>query len=79
MVKSETVNRECSIRNGSLFVVGDTKQAIYSFRGADYRIMNELEKIDIFPSAHKIVEELSVNYRSKGMILKFVEKFSKKI
>jgi len=30
--------------NGSLFVVGDTKQAIYSFRGADYRIMNELEK-----------------------------------
>ncbi len=63
--------------NGSLFVVGDTKQAIYSFRGADYRIMNELEKIDIFPSAHKVVEELSVNYRSKGMILKFVEKFFK--
>ena len=30
-------------QGGSLFVVGDTKQAIYGFRDADYRIMRDLE------------------------------------
>ncbi|WP_353684733.1 UvrD-helicase domain-containing protein [Thermodesulfovibrio sp. 3907-1M] len=58
--------------NGSLFVVGDTKQAIYSFRGADYKIMKELEESDIFPSAYKIVKTLDKNYRSKKTIVDFV-------
>lgn len=62
---------------GSLFVVGDTKQAIYSFRGADYRIMRELEKKNVFPSAIKLVKELNINYRSKGKILEFVDVFFK--
>ena len=35
---------------GSLFVVGDTKQAIYGFRQADYTIMRALEAESPFPS-----------------------------
>ncbi|GAB5046217.1 UvrD-helicase domain-containing protein [Thermodesulfovibrio sp. TK110] len=60
--------------NGSLFVVGDTKQAIYSFRGADYKIMKELEEKEIFPSAEKVVKTLDKNYRSKRKIVDFVVK-----
>ncbi len=63
--------------NGSLFVVGDTKQAIYGFRGADYRIMKTLESENIFPSAEMIIDKLNINYRSKGKILDFVDKFFK--
>jgi ATP-dependent exoDNAse (exonuclease V) beta subunit len=62
---------------GSLFVVGDTKQAIYSFRAADYRIMRELERKHTFPSSVKEVEELKINYRSKGKIVCFVDEFFK--
>ncbi len=51
--------------SGSLFVVGDTKQAIYTFRGADYRIMKSLEEMEIFPSAAKVVKTLDKNYRSR--------------
>jgi len=63
---------------GSLFIVGDTKQAIYTFRGADYKIMKQLEDKDVFPSAKKIVEKLNVNYRSRISIIKFTEDFFKK-
>ncbi|MCS7164291.1 MAG: UvrD-helicase domain-containing protein [Thermodesulfovibrio sp.] len=67
---------------GSLFVVGDTKQAIYNFRGADYKIMKKLEQENLFPSAKKIVKTLSRNYRSKKLIIDFIgtvfkEKISK--
>ncbi|GAB6184433.1 UvrD-helicase domain-containing protein [Thermodesulfovibrio hydrogeniphilus] len=60
---------------GSLLVVGDTKQAIYTFRGADYRIMKEMEKNEVFPSAQKKSENLETNYRSRRKILDFVEYF----
>jgi ATP-dependent helicase/nuclease subunit A len=63
---------------GSLFVVGDTKQAIYTFRNADYRIMKELESTNLFPGAKKIVSELDINYRSGGRIVEFVEEVFKK-
>jgi ATP-dependent exoDNAse (exonuclease V) beta subunit len=59
---------------GSLFIVGDTKQAIYTFRGADYKIMKDLIKDDPFYSARqgKRVENLKVNWRSKKKIVEFV-------
>ncbi len=60
---------------GSLLVVGDTKQAIYTFRGADYRIMKEMEKNDVFPSAQKKLENLETNYRSRRKILDFIKYF----
>ncbi len=58
---------------GSLFVVGDTKQAIYGFRNADYRIMKKAENDNPFPSAEHYVIELDTNYRSSKRILKFNE------
>lgn len=60
-------------QGGSLFVVGDTKQAIYGFRQADYAIMKSVEKRNAFPSAEHIVEELHTNYRSDGAVVSFTE------
>jgi ATP-dependent helicase/nuclease subunit A len=64
-------------QGGSLFTVGDTKQAIYGFREADYAIMKGLEKENPFPSAVHSVSELTVNFRSKKEILRFNEKVFK--
>ncbi|MCL0085831.1 UvrD-helicase domain-containing protein [Thermodesulfovibrionales bacterium] len=61
-------------QKGSLFVVGDTKQAIYGFRDADYRIMRDLESENPFPSAHHSVRELETNYRSLEKITDFNKK-----
>jgi ATP-dependent helicase/nuclease subunit A len=56
---------------GSLFVVGDTKQSIYGFRGADWRIMKRLQLENVFPSATKDLKALDTNYRSFEKILSF--------
>jgi ATP-dependent exoDNAse (exonuclease V) beta subunit len=60
---------------GSFFAVGDTKQAIYGFRDADYRIMRDLESTNPFSSAHHEVKELGVNYRSLERIVQFNKDF----
>jgi ATP-dependent helicase/nuclease subunit A len=57
---------------GSLFVVGDTKQAIYGFRQADFRIMRALERENPFPSAGHVPLELTVNWRSRPRVLALV-------
>jgi len=60
-------------QGGSLFIVGDTKQAIYGFREADYEIMMNLEKgREYFAPAPVDVRELSINRRSRQKILDFV-------
>ncbi|HTR44781.1 MAG TPA: UvrD-helicase domain-containing protein, partial [Thermodesulfovibrionales bacterium] len=64
-------------QGGSLFTVGDTKQAIYGFRDADYAIMKGLEKENPFPSAEHAVRELSTNYRSRKRIVDFNERVFK--
>jgi ATP-dependent helicase/nuclease subunit A len=71
---------------GSLFVVGDTKQAIYGFRDADYRIMADLEQaarrvgdsrdpagLNPFLSVAPVMGRLETNYRSRREILDFVK------
>ena len=60
---------------GSLFLVGDTKQAIYGFRDADYRIMTGLESGTggPFGSAEVRVRELTSNFRCRREILDFVK------
>jgi ATP-dependent helicase/nuclease subunit A len=61
-------------KGGSLFLVGDTKQAIYGFRDADYRIMRELEaKPHYFASVATEIRELKTNFRSDGVILDLVK------
>ena len=66
-------------QGGSLFVVGDTKQAIYGFRDADYTIMRGLETGNPFPSSPKNVEELHTNYRSDGAVVGFSEHVFQKV
>jgi len=58
-------------QGGSLFVVGDTKQAIYGFRNADYTIMQNLEHGDYFASVKPQIDNLGENFRSLSRILDF--------
>jgi len=61
---------------GSLFVVGDTKQAIYGFRAADYRIMAGMMEPGghPFPSVGDLtLRELPTNYRSRERVLDYVK------
>ncbi len=57
----------------NLFVVGDMSQAIYSFRGADYRNILQLEK----DYKNLIVYHLDQNYRSTKKILESAVKVIK--
>ena len=58
-------------QGGSFFAVGDTKQAIYGFRDADYRIMRDLESSNPFSSARHEVKELGGNYRTSAGIVRY--------
>ncbi|MEX2115929.1 MAG: UvrD-helicase domain-containing protein [Bacteroidota bacterium] len=57
--------------SGSLFVVGDMKQSIYGFRGADWRIMRNLIDGKYFPSAPPELLTLGTNFRSGERILDY--------
>lgn len=59
------------IRSGALFLVGDPKQAIYRFRGADVATYLTAKKAlaDHDPSS---ILEISANFRSQPSILQFV-------
>ena len=62
-------------QGGSLFVVGDTKQAIYGFRHADYTIMRGMENESPFPSARQHTRcEMSTNYRSRARVLELSQR-----
>ncbi|WP_022670983.1 UvrD-helicase domain-containing protein [Hippea alviniae] len=54
---------------GSLFVVGDRKQAIYAWRGGDYRIFDSIKRYS-FPIS-PIISKLDYNYRSSKNIVEF--------
>ncbi len=58
---------------GSLFIVGDTKQSMYAFNDADWRILKGLTESIAFPSAQDnySVSHLQDNYRSGGAIVEF--------
>ena len=60
-------------KRGSLFVVGDTKQSIYGFRDADWRIMKRLTEANPFPAAYHDVQSLDINYRSYEKIVSFTK------
>ena len=67
----EPLLSEAVAKQGSLFIVGDTKQSIYGFRSADWRIMKRLMETTVFPSAPPDVQHLDLNYRSCGRIVDF--------
>jgi len=60
-------------QGGTLFIVGDTKQSIFSFRGADWRIMKQLMERNEFPSAPRTVLSLAVNRRSTEAIVSYTQ------
>ncbi|MDH4069072.1 MAG: UvrD-helicase domain-containing protein [Ignavibacteria bacterium] len=59
-------------QGGSLFVVGDRKQSIYGFRGADWKIMDRLMREEVFPAAKAEVRSLDDNWRSHENIILYV-------
>ena len=76
---------ESLAKTGSLFVVGDIKQAIYMFRNADYRIMRDFldkaegkkdtsDNLSLEPLGNELkYVNLPVNYRSDGEVLGYVD------
>ncbi|OEF98863.1 hypothetical protein BHF71_02750 [Vulcanibacillus modesticaldus] len=71
----EDENRK--IRQGKLFVVGDPKQSIYRFRGADVYVFKEMEQ-EIVKNAGRIAP-LRYNFRSDPKIIEFVNFFFSQI
>jgi ATP-dependent exoDNAse (exonuclease V) beta subunit len=78
---------EALARGGSLFLVGDLKQAIYMFRNADYKIMKDLldnaggtpRCLDLSPLERGLeLRNLPVNYRSDGAVLGYVDDLFKR-
>ena len=61
-------------QQGSLFIVGDTKQSIYTFRGGDWQIMKRMMTQEEFPSVTRSLKELTTNYRSDEAIVAFTKK-----
>ena len=59
----------CVPRNGSLFIVGDPKQSIYRFRGAD--VGSFLKVKNIFAAGAGEILGLSRNFRSKRKLCEY--------
>lgn len=80
----KTLIVESLSNGGSLFVVGDPKQAIYSFRDTDFTIMKALankcdEEIFNITRENYHVHNLIKNYRCGEVILNYVKEFLEKI
>jgi ATP-dependent exoDNAse (exonuclease V) beta subunit len=59
------------LRPGSLFLVGDPKQAIYRFRGADIEVYNEA-KANVAGRSGGAIVDVTANFRSRRGILDHV-------
>lgn len=65
------------LRDGALFVVGDPKQSIYRFAGADPVVFFQVRQLFEDNSANCLVRELTTNFRSSGSVITWVnENFS---
>ena len=69
----QTPWHEHAIRPGALFLVGDPKQAIYRFRGADVQTYL-LAKRSLSERDPACVLEISANFRTREPILDYVNK-----
>ena len=63
--------QDARLRRGSLFLVGDPKQAIYRFRGADITAYNEA-RASIAAQDGGAVVEITANFRSQSKIIDHV-------
>lgn len=75
---AESFEEEGKLRDGALFVVGDPKQSIYRFRGAEPEVyFSTKEYFESLENAYVI--ELQDNYRSNNHIIEWVNnQFSNK-
>ena len=60
----------------NLFVVGDSKQSIYSFQGAEIEVFNDAIKDKKYFSS---IEDMSQNYRSDEVVIDNVNKIFKEL
>ena len=69
-LQSDLIRMLCGERfaSGTLFLVGDAKQSIYRFRGADPNVFSEIRSK--FPEKGRL--PLQVNFRSQPAILQFI-------
>ena len=76
LLVQKTDREEDGIRDGSLFLVGDPKQSIYRFRGAEPEVYFETKKWmeTLVPLGKVNVFELSYNYRSDPSVIEWVNK-----
>lgn len=67
---------DAPICGNQLFIVGDPKQSIYKFRGADVRVFKKLRA-----EINQVGTELTMmkNFRSRGKIIEFVNHFFENI
>jgi ATP-dependent exoDNAse (exonuclease V) beta subunit len=69
-VQFEIIKNSCNA-DTNLFVVGDSKQSIYSFQGAEIEVFNDATRdTTIFSS----IEPMDKNHRSDGVVLDTVNK-----
>lgn len=62
-----------TIRQGRLFIVGDPKQSIYRFRGADIETYSEVATVGPGNDLGLALLQLTANFRSVPAILSFVD------
>ncbi|MCA9474044.1 MAG: UvrD-helicase domain-containing protein [Nitrospirales bacterium] len=62
--------RDIRLSPGKLFIVGDPKQSIYAFRGADLEAFDHI--VEKIVKSHGVVYELTTNFRSHSSILHVV-------
>lgn len=74
-IQFEIIKNSCNA-DTNLFVVGDSKQSIYSFQGAEIEVFNDaIHDTNIFSS----IEPMDKNHRSDGVVLNTVNKIFKKV
>lgn len=65
-------------RGDNLFIVGDWKQSIYGFRGAELSLFSEKERIFQEPGAGRWIS-ISENFRSRSEVLEFINPFFERL
>ncbi len=71
------IDEHGQIKSGGLFIVGDPKQSIYRFRGADVSIFKEMEKQ--LASHGGSILPMKINFRSQPEVIDFVNHFFARI
>ena len=66
----DEVHKSKGLEYGSLVVVGDPKQSIYRFRGADPDVFFKVK--DLYKERESIIYSLTYNFRSNNLILDYV-------